>query len=153
MTEMTWTTMHIGGPLSREKCHELEEIVNIEFNYRLVYDVERMAEKGNKPLFLQGEVSYGNPDALLKFCQENGLTYWLHYDAGHEWDSGIWVWKPGVEKKLMSSASAHYYVSMVYAGDLADYAEKGYTLQQVIDLMSAFDVEKVPPLTISAEVL
>jgi len=92
MTEMTWTIMRIGGELPANKIAELREIVVSEFidlQYDEGFGIDNLNEvaAAGKSLFIQGSVNDGNPQATADFCRNNNLAFWLHYDAGYEWDA------------------------------------------------------------------
>ena len=154
MTEMTWTTMHIGGALPSNRIDELIERIHEDF----VQDAQDAPESEDEvravvgkgeSLFLQAHVNYGNPDAVVAFCIENNLTYWLHYDAGPEWDSGIQIWKPDASTVPEECpASAQGYTPVVDLATMRIWEKQGLTLQHVIDETARFETDKVPPLTI-----
>jgi hypothetical protein len=154
MSEPTWTTMHIGGALPADKIEELIDRIHEDFVQEVQEapesddEIRAVVSKG-KSLFLQANVNCGNPDAVIAFCIDNNLTYWLHYDAGYEWDSGIQIWVPGASAVPEECpASAQGYTPVVDLATMRIWAKQGLTLQHVIDETARFESEKVPPLTI-----
>jgi hypothetical protein len=155
MTEMTWTTMHIGGALPADKIDDLigailEDFHEIANGPTQEDDEELVREAAGEAisLLVQGQVNHGDPDAVVAFCQKHGLIYWLHFDAGYEWDSGIQIWSPGADRIEEIGASAQGYSPMVDLSSLRIWADGGNTLQHFIDDASRFESHKVPPLTI-----
>jgi hypothetical protein len=156
MAEMTWTTMHIGGAIPENRIDELVEIISSYFHDAQDIpedeDAVRAVIAKNESLFIQGSVNYGNPEELKDFCQQYGLPYWCHFDAGYEWDAGINIWRPGFEKEEDCAASAQGYTPDVTLGELRLFAKQGETLADVIAHAERFTAEAVPPLTIGAPV-
>lgn len=155
MSEVTWTTMHIGGPLPADKIEDLLDMIDGAFSEMAAGPDDgnqvRDAVKAKESLFLQGQVNYGNPECVTTFCKEHSLTYWLHFDAGCEWDAGIQIWKPGDEAEQECPASAQGYTPTVDFSTLQIWNRQGLTLQHVIDDTARFLSEAVPPLTIVGE--
>jgi hypothetical protein len=153
MAESTWTTMHIGGTLPASKIadlveaiiddfHEIAEGPNTIDDNRYVSDVANR----NESLLVQGQVNCGNPDAVIDFCVGNDLPFWLHFDAGYEWDSGIQIWKPGTHVEECP-ASAQAYGPMISLHELESLPE-GTNIMDAIENLQRFTSDKVPPLTI-----
>lgn len=151
MGESTWTTMHIGGALPANKREELEEAIRDDF-HDLQSDGEdidpAVAEK--RSLLVQGHCR-GEPDTVIAFCEDYSLPFWLHYDAGTEWSAFINVWKPGMEKVSECAADSQDYKPVISLDALIHRAGKGATLASVVEYLSAFDPDKVPPLTIGPD--
>jgi len=154
MTEMTWTTMRIGGELPADKIEELHEIVTGEFSdlqYDEGFGIDNLKEvaAAGKSLFIQGSANDGNPQATADFCRNNNLTFWLHYDAGYEWDAGIQTWKPGMDEFKECCASAQGYGPAIDLAELRLYLARGDDLLTVVEALAPFDADAVPPLTIT----
>ena len=153
MSEPTWTTMHIGGALPLNRIEELIEAIDGDF-YEMAGDCSIGAVKAAADeaasMCVQGQVNHGNPQGVIAFCRANGLPYWLHFDAGYEWDSGIQIWKPGNEKEDECPASAQGYTPTVDLSTLRIWAKAGLTLQHIIDNVARFESGAVPPLTPSS---
>ncbi|WP_079601907.1 hypothetical protein [Bradyrhizobium erythrophlei] len=148
---MTWTTMHIGGPIPASKIDDLLATIEDDFSEMAIgpddeNQVRDVANK-NESLILQGQVNCGNPATVIDFCVENDLPFWLHFDAGYEWDSGIQIWKPGTHVEECS-ASAQGYEPTLNLKELRGRESSGEYLREVIDDLARFESDKVPPLTI-----
>jgi hypothetical protein len=155
MSEPTWTTMHIGGTLPANKIEELLEWAENHF-----YDKDgdwteedvRIAANENRSILLQGQVNYGNPEGLVDFCQEIGLPFWLHFDAGPEWDAGIQTWKPGGQVEECS-ASAQGSEPVISLQELRRILKDDvYDLKDTVENLALFESDKVPPITIGEPV-
>jgi hypothetical protein len=152
---MTWTTMHIGGALPASKIEELVDLID-----RYFYDVQEAPEneadlrdniRENKILFLQGQVNYGNPEELTAFCRENKLPYWLHFDAGYEWDPGIQVWHPDFPAVIECAASGQGYTPVIELATLKENLKNGSTLADVVGGLQVYTSEHCPPMTITED--
>ena len=153
MGDTTWTTMHVGGALPSNKIEDFLDEIKTDFSYECesAPDSEediRATVKDGTNLVLQAHVS-GSPDNVIRFCKENGMPFWVHYDAGYEWDSYIVIWRPGMAREEECPASAQGYSPQVDLADLRRALKDGRSLEQVIEDTASFESAKVPPLTIT----
>lgn len=153
----TWTTMHIGGSLPSNLIEEFLDCLHEDF-----FDISegptsdrpeedlRVVAAACQSLVLQGHVCGGEPDAIKGFCVANNLTYWLHFDAGYEWDAGIVIWCPDDPKaiELASSGDNSGRLPSISIDDLRASLMIGSALSDVIDRMARFEPNKVPALVI-----
>lgn len=151
MSDTTWTTMHIGGSLPSDKIEEFLEAIKEEFSYEAQTrpddekEIREAVAKGES-ILLQAHV-VGQPEEVICFCQQNNLTYWLHYDAGYEWDAGIEIWKPGADRVETCGASGQGYEPMISLQELRKLDSNTFVRETVAEL-ARFEAERVPPLTI-----
>ena len=152
MGEPTWTTMHIGGALTPDKIEELYAIADGEFSDRqFIADFLEQAQAGVEPLMLQGFVNMGDPDEVIDFCKENGLTFWLHFDAGSGWDSGIQVWHHGWDGVKQCSASGQGYEAVIAIEALKARVERGEAVADIIAEFNIFNESTIPAFTLAKE--
>jgi hypothetical protein len=151
MVEMTWTTMHIGGSLPASKIDELIALFDVFSDAQEKPDDEaelRDNIAANKSLLIQGQVNYGNPDELIEFCKDNKLAFWLHFDAGYEWDPGIQVWHPDFPAIIECAASGQGYAPVIELAMLKENLKNGSTLADVVGGLQVYTSEHCPPMTI-----
>ena len=149
MTEMTWTTMHIGGPLPENKIGELCEAIDEDFSGNKPTEGWEGAIEGSikakVALYIDGEVNYGDADAVEAFCLEYGLTFHVHWDA-----------KPGCfNEGCKVSGPCHYqeggadeYGPTISLTELKHYRDQGDSLELIIERLERLEASKVPPLTL-----
>lgn len=152
MTEMIWTTMHIGGALPENRIEALTEAVHSDFSEHTADSPDHGHEDAieeKRSVCFQGYVNYGDPDEVVAFCWQHDLPYWLHFEAkGGVTDGGIQVWAPGMEKALEETATSETYEPVATLDDMRRAKAAGLTLDQVIEKVERFDPNKVPPLTL-----
>ncbi|UGY15213.1 hypothetical protein HAP48_0042930 [Bradyrhizobium septentrionale] len=151
MPDTTWTTMRVGGALPSDKIEALLEAIENDFSYECQEapddeeDLRAIVAKGES-VKLQAHV-YGNPDRVVAFCKENGLPFWMHCEAGYEWDAFISIWAPGMAKEEECPASGQGYTPQVDLSTLRTWAGNGILM--LIKDVERFESERVPPLTIT----
>lgn len=150
MTEMTWTTMHIGGSLPSDKIDDLIEAADCFCNRDGDFDEKgiRLAANENRSLCMQGDVNYGNPETLIDFCQNNNLPFWLHFGSGYEWDAGVQIWKPGDDGITEHGATDQGREPDISLQELRRAEKAGKTLSDVIADMARFENDWVPAIAI-----
>jgi hypothetical protein len=148
VSEMTWTTFHIGGPLPHDLQDEFDEIVENGY-WEDPDDVEEAIAKG-RSFCLSGEANYGNDEELESFCQENGLTYWKHWDGkSGVFDGGIEIWKPGMEKEETCACSDDGGDPHISIGELRTAEQAGKSIGDLIAELDKFSMDAVPALTLA----
>ena len=101
MGEYVWTSIVIGGKLSRktaDKLAEFEEEFEEEFE-----DSGDVADaiKQKYAVCFQGEVNYGNPEELIDFCQKHKLAYNVCWAAKcGAFGSGMIYWFPDMKEPV-----------------------------------------------------
>jgi hypothetical protein len=156
MAEMTWTTLAIGGPIPENKFEEFRNLCDEYFGGFGAVDkpndlIDRALRDGESVTFADA-LNFGNADELEAVCKQWGLTYWKHWDAvGGQFDSGIEIWRPGMERAKEQTATCEQDQPALTMSQLQALAEQGHTLQQVIEMLDEFSATKVPPLTIGLD--
>lgn len=149
MTEMTWITMHIGGPLPENKIGELCEAIDEDFSGNRPTEgweaAIHTAIGGNDTFFVDGEVNYGDADAVEAFCLEYGLTFHVHWDAKPGcFDAGCKVSGPDHYQE----GGADEYGPTISLTELKDHRDQGRSVEQIIERLEPLNASNVPPLTL-----
>ena len=153
MTEMTWTTLVIGGPMPKNKVNEFRALVREYFGGDGVLDkpddsIDDALREG-RSVSLSGELNFGSAEELEHRCRQWGLTYWKQWDANAGvFDTGIEIWNPGLDEPAEQTAACEQGVPALTLPQLEMAAVKGMTLQEVIADLAKFESARVPPLTI-----
>lgn len=145
MTEMTYTTVHIGGAIPQNLIGELEELISESFHdlYSDEPNVEAAITAGTS-FEVTGNVNYGNPEEVIAFCHEHNLTYWHWCDSGCEWSSHIVIWCPEMKGKTSEvAADSQLYEPLVPLRTLMQFEN----LQDLRTYLLAHCSDAVPPLT------
>jgi hypothetical protein len=156
MAEMSWTTFTIGGPIPENKIEEFRTLCDEYFGGFGAVDkpndlIDRALRDGESVTFADS-LNFGNAEELECACHRWGLTTWKHWDAvGGQFDSGIEIWRPGMEHPKAQTATCEQDQPALTMSQLQALAEQGRTLQQVIEMLDEFSATKVPPLTIGPD--
>jgi hypothetical protein len=156
MTSLVWTTLHIGGPLPPARQQELCDLLDDEFVDTTVGDIPveiETAIKESRSLCIQGNVNYGDCEAIEKFCREVGLSYWKHFDGWPaEWEPTIQVWTPRFGERVHEHlATSNTYEPAITLSQLKDARRAGDPLNVIIADLERFEEDSVvPPLTLAS---
>jgi hypothetical protein len=155
MSEVTWTTMFIGGPVPANK---IEEFITIVDNYFVPQDANDDGEwfhgvlKSRLRLELADSQNFGNVDELETFCALYGLSYWKHWEAvSGQFEAGIAVKRPN-EPLIECTATSDNGQPALALFELEHRMHQGWSLGDVVTDLRRFDPHLVPPLTIGADV-
>jgi hypothetical protein len=153
MTEMTWTTLVIGGLLPRTKITEFRELCDDYFggpgsldNPKVLVD-EAIANR--TVLTLSGSQNWGNADDFEPSCRVWGLSTWKDWDAvGGQFDSGLEIWRPGFEQPKEQTATYENDRPVLNIDQLRGFKQEGKTLSDEVATLDEFSSSHVPPLSI-----
>ncbi|WP_439398547.1 hypothetical protein ACRQ5Q_14665 [Bradyrhizobium sp. PMVTL-01] len=153
MADTIWTTMHIGGALPSNLIEDFLDEIKTDFSYECQSapdseDDIRVIVKDRVSLLLQAHVA-GSPDNVIRFCKDHGMPFWVHYDAGYEWESYIVIWRPSMVKEEECPASSQGYTPQADLADLRRWLAAGWTLERAVEEVSRFESSNVPALTIT----
>jgi hypothetical protein len=142
MGEYVWTSIVIGGKLSRRTADKLAEF---EQEFEDSGDVKD-AIKQSYAVCFQGEVNFGNPDELLTFCRVHKLAYNSSWAAKcGAFGSGMEYWFPDMEEPVQVDADEDCR-AVITIRDLQNELKAGKTLAEVVGQFERADHRKIPPL-------
>ena len=97
MGEYVWTSIVIGGKLSRKTADKLAEF---EQEFEDSGDVNDSITRADTVCF-QGEVNFGNPDQLITSCRKDKLAYNVCWAAKcGAFGSGMIYWFPDMKEPV-----------------------------------------------------
>lgn len=97
MGEYVWTDMEIGGKLTRDLAEQLQEL---SFDAGDNSDVIESAE-AKQSMKIAGQVNYGNPEDLEKFCIEHKLAFRCSWAAQPgNFHTGMKFWFPDMPQPV-----------------------------------------------------
>lgn len=145
MAEDTWTSMEIGGAIPQNFITTLIDLVEEDFGDLEVSPEDAIHEalRDKTSVNFTGNVNYGNPDQVARFCQDHGLPYWLWCDDGYEWASMIKVWRPGFEAELSIGADSQTREPLIGIGEIMRFE----SLAKLKEWAETFTQGATPPLT------
>lgn len=136
MGEYVWTTVEIGGPITKQNLAKLDELAFVD-----------PVLVGKEPVLFEGEVNYGNPEEVRDFCREHGLTYRITWACQPgQFDAGIQYWAPGMEKEREIGCDDNG-DPVLSLKELKALQKAGATLAAVISAMELLALP-IPPLTL-----
>ena len=142
MGEYVWTSVVIGGKLSRRTADKLAEF---EEEFEDSGDVAD-AIKQKYAVCFQGLVNFGNPNELLTFCRKHKLAYNSTWAAQcGAFGSGMEYWFPDMKEPVQVDADDDGR-AVVTIRALQDKLKEGRTLADVIAQYERADSQKIPPL-------
>jgi hypothetical protein len=142
MGEYVWTSIVIGGKLSRKVA---DKLAAFEEEFEDSGDVADAIEQKQAVCF-QGEVNFGNPDKLLTFCRAHKLAYNSSWAAKcGAFGSGMEYWFPDMKEPVQVDADDDSR-PVITIRELQVELEVGTTLAEVVARFELADHKKIPPL-------
>jgi len=146
MGEYVWTSIVIGGKLSRKTADKLAEFEEeFEEEFEDSGDVKD-AIKQKYAVCVQGEVNFGNPKELVEFCTKHKLAYNVCWAAKcGAFGSGMIYWFPDMKEPVEVDADEDCR-AVITIRDLQGELKEGKTLAEVVARFDRGDHKKIPPL-------